>query len=125
MIDPNELTSIVRIALRKMIMQKLFSQKSIIEIMRLESNLEQLLLNTLKSGTNTIEPNLSEDLLVKTKVAIKKQLSINSPIVLLVSHPLRYFLSRFLRQSFPELTVVSELEITGAKQIKVTNIIGI
>ncbi|MCU4136981.1 flagellar biosynthesis protein FlhA [Buchnera aphidicola (Sitobion miscanthi)] len=123
--DPNELTSIVRIALRKMIMQKLFSQKSIIEIMRLESNLEQLLLNTLKSGTNTIEPNLSEDLLVKTKVAIKKQLSINSPIVLLVSHPLRYFLSRFLRQSFPELTVVSELEITGAKQIKVTNIIGI
>lgn len=122
--DPCELTSIVRIALRKIIMQKLFNQNGIIEIIGLEPNLEQLLLNTLKSGTNTIEPMLSENLLVKTKEAIKKQLLISAPLVLLVSHPLRYFLSKFLRQSFPELTILSQFEIIDIKKIKVTNIIG-
>ncbi|QCI22693.1 flagellar biosynthesis protein FlhA [Buchnera aphidicola] len=123
--DPNELTSTVRIALRKILMQKLFNQNSIIEIIGLESNLEQLLLNSLKAGTNVIEPTLSASLLVKTKEAIQKQLLISAPLVLLVSHPLRYFLSKFLRQSFPELTVLSHLEIIDAKKIKMTNIIGI
>ncbi|WAI18596.1 MAG: flagellar biosynthesis protein FlhA [Buchnera aphidicola (Acyrthosiphon caraganae)] len=122
--DPNELTSIVRIALRKIIIQKLFNQNSIIEIIGLESNLEQLLLNSLKSGTNTIEPTLSENLLIKTKEAIKNQLLIGSPLVLLVTHPLRYFLSKFLRNSFPELTVLSQFEIADVKKIKMTNIIG-
>ncbi|QCI17641.1 flagellar biosynthesis protein FlhA [Buchnera aphidicola (Acyrthosiphon lactucae)] len=122
--DPIELTSIVRIALRKILIQKLFKQDSIIEIIGLESNLEQLLLNSLKSGANTIEPTLSESLLIKTKEAIKKQLLIGSPLVLLVSHPLRYFLSKFLRQSFPELTVLSQFEIVDVKKIKMTNIIG-
>ncbi|QCI20968.1 flagellar biosynthesis protein FlhA [Buchnera aphidicola (Hyperomyzus lactucae)] len=122
--DPDELTSIVRIALRKIIIQKLFNKKDIIEIIGLESNLEQLLLNTLQSGNNTIEPTLSETLLVKTREAIKKQLLKGSPLVLLVRHPLRYFLSRFLRQSLPELTVLSYMEIEEIKKIKITNIIG-
>ncbi|QCI15925.1 flagellar biosynthesis protein FlhA [Buchnera aphidicola] len=122
--DPNELTSIVRISLRKIIMQKLFHKRNIIEIIGLESNLEQLLLNSLTSGNYTIEPTLSETLLIKTKEAIKKQLIMNAPLVLLVNHPLRYCLSRFLRQSFPELTVLSHMEISGIKKIKITNIIG-
>ncbi|WP_044008040.1 flagellar biosynthesis protein FlhA [Buchnera aphidicola] len=122
--DPNELTSIVRIALRKIIIQKLFNQNNIIEIIGLEPNLERLLLNSLKSGTDTIEPNLSENLLIQTKEAIKKQLLIGSPLVLLVRHSLRYFLSKFLRQNFPELTVLSQFEIIDVKEIKMTNIIG-
>ncbi|ANZ22464.1 flagellar biosynthesis protein FlhA [Buchnera aphidicola (Diuraphis noxia)] len=122
--DPHELTNIVRIALRKIIIQKLFGNKDIIEVMGLEANLEKLLLNTIKEGANAIEPNLSQTLLVKTKEAITKQLSINAPLVLLVSHPLRYFLSKFLRLNFPELTVLSHLEITNVNQIKMSSIIG-
>lgn len=122
--DPYELTSIVRIALSKIITQKLFSKHSDIEIIGLESNLEQLLLNSIKGENSTIEPGLSEVLIKKTTEAIKKQKLIDAPIVLLVSHPLRYFLSKFLRQIFPELTVLSSLEITSMKKIKMTSIIG-
>ncbi|AHG60134.1 flagellar biosynthesis protein FlhA [Buchnera aphidicola] len=122
--DPDELTAIVRIALSKIITQKLFYKKNIIEVIGLESNLEQLLLNSLKNNTNTIEPILSETLLIKTKEAIQNQLLIGSPLVLLVSHRLRHFLSQFLRQSFPELTVLSQFEITDMKKIKMTSIIG-
>ncbi|AEO08046.1 flagellar biosynthesis protein FlhA [Buchnera aphidicola] len=122
--NPNELTSLVRIALRKIIVQKLFNKKNIIEVIGLEFNLEQLLLNSIKSGSNNLEPTLSQNLLMKTKQTIKKQLLIDSPLVLLVSHPLRDFLSNFFRNSFPELTVLSQFEITDVKQIKITNIIG-
>ncbi|QCI20388.1 flagellar biosynthesis protein FlhA [Buchnera aphidicola (Brachycaudus cardui)] len=122
--DPNELTSIVRIALSKIIIQKLFYKKNIIEVIGLESSLETLLLNGIKGDTNSIEPILCETLLKKTKEAIKKQLSIEAPLVLLVSHPLRFFLSKFLRQSFPELTVLSQFEITDVKKIKISSIIG-
>lgn len=122
--DPNELTSIIRIALKNIIMQKLFNNQDNIEVIGLESNLEQLLLNSIKDGSNTIEPNLSQTLLTKTKEAITKQLSIGSPLVLLVSHPLRGFLSKFLRLNFPELTVVSHFEITNVNTIKMSSIIG-
>lgn len=122
--DVNELTSIVRVSLKKIIVQKLFNDKDTIEVIGLESNLEKLLLNSMKEGSNAIEPNLSQTLLIKTKEAIEKQLSIGSPLVLLVSHPLRFFLSQFLRANFPELTVLSYFEITHTKTIKMSSIIG-
>ncbi|AWH90537.1 flagellar biosynthesis protein FlhA [Buchnera aphidicola (Melanaphis sacchari)] len=122
--DPQELTSIVRISLSKIIMQKLFHGREIIEIIGLEPNLEKILLENLKKGNDAIEPNLSEVLLKETQKAIKKQKLIQAPIVMLVSHPLRFFLSNFLRKYFPELSVLSELEIISDKKLKMTNIIG-
>ncbi|QCI18226.1 flagellar biosynthesis protein FlhA [Buchnera aphidicola (Aphis nasturtii)] len=122
--DANKLTSIVRISLSKVIVQKLFYKKNIIEIIVLESNLEQLLLNSVKGDEINIEPGLSEILLLKTKEAIEKQKLITAPIVLLVPHALRSFLSKFLRIHFSELTVLSQFEIKETNKIKVTNIIG-
>ncbi|QFQ32423.1 flagellar biosynthesis protein FlhA [Buchnera aphidicola (Aphis fabae)] len=122
--DSNELTSIIRISLSKIIIQKLFYKKNIIEVMVLESNLEKLLLDSLKGEKINIEPGLSEVLLFKTKEAIQKQNAINAPIVLLVPHTLRLFLSKFLRIHFSELTVLSQFEITEVNNIKVTNIVG-
>ncbi|QNS02088.1 MAG: flagellar biosynthesis protein FlhA [Buchnera aphidicola (Pentalonia nigronervosa)] len=122
--DPYELTSIVRISLSKIIMQKLFSKSTVIEVIGLKSTLEELLLNNFKEGNSTIEPGLSEMLIKKTKAAIIAQKLIDSPVVLLVNHSLRFFLSKFLRQVFPELIVLSPLEITGMKTIKMTNVIG-
>lgn len=122
--DANELTSIVRISLSKLIVQNLFYKKNIIEVMVLESNLEQLLLDSLKGEKINIEPGLSEVLLFKTKEAIDKQKLISAPIVLLVPHALRWFLSKFLRAHFLELTILSQFEIKEENNIKVTNIIG-
>ncbi|CAL4321137.1 flagellar biosynthesis protein FlhA [Buchnera aphidicola] len=122
--DPNELTSIIRITLGKSIVQNLFSNNEHITIIGLDMTLENLLLNSLKGGSNAIEPNLSDSLLIKTKEAITKQKSLGYPIVLVVAHPLRHFLSSFLRQSFPELSVLSQLEIITVKTIKMTSVIG-
>lgn len=122
--DPDELTSFVRISLSKIITQKLFYKKDIIEVIGLENSLEQLLLDNLKGKNNIIEPGLSELLIVKTQQAIEKQKLIRAPIVLLVIHPLRSFLSKILRKNFPELTVLSQFEITDVKTIKMTSIIG-
>ncbi|QCI18792.1 flagellar biosynthesis protein FlhA [Buchnera aphidicola] len=122
--DSNELTSIVRISLSKLILQKLFYKKNIIEVIVLETSLEKLLLDSLKGEKVNIEPGLSEVLLLKTKEIIEKQKLIHAPIVLLVPHPLRLFLSKFLRIHFPELTVLSQFEITELNNIKVTNVIG-
>ncbi|WP_348769567.1 flagellar biosynthesis protein FlhA [Buchnera aphidicola] len=122
--DANELTSIVRISLRKLILQKLFYKKNVLEVMVLEANLEKLLLDSFKGDKINIEPGLSEVLLLKTQKSIEKQKSINAPVVLLVPHVLRLFLSKFLRIHCQELTVLSQLEITDTYTIKVTNIIG-
>lgn len=122
--DPNELTSIVRIALKKIITQKLFSNNEVINLIGLDPNLEKILLQSLQEGSNSIEPGLSEIIIKKTEEAIDKQKLIDSPIVLLVVHPIRYFLSKFLRKSFPELTVLSALEISDIKKIKITSFIG-
>ncbi|CAL4321864.1 flagellar biosynthesis protein FlhA [Buchnera aphidicola] len=122
--NADELTSFVRIALSKIITQNLFYKKDVIEIIALDKNLEQLLLNSLKEKNNTIEPGLSELLIIKTREAIEQQKIINAPIVLLVVHPLRFFLSKMLRTNFPELTVLSQFEIKDTKKIKATNILG-
>jgi len=62
--------------------------------------------------------------MIKTQEAIEKQKLINAPIVLLVTHPLRFFLSKILRKKFPELTVLSQFEVTDIKKVKMTSIIG-
>ncbi|WP_422667177.1 flagellar biosynthesis protein FlhA [Buchnera aphidicola] len=122
--DPNELTSIVRIALGKVIVQTLFPDNNVLTIIGLDINLENLLLKSLEGGSNTIEPNLANNLLIQTQDAIKKQISLGYPTVLIVTHSLRFFLSSFLRQSFPELSVLSQFEILTVKNIKMTSVIG-
>ncbi|QCI24325.1 flagellar biosynthesis protein FlhA [Buchnera aphidicola (Muscaphis stroyani)] len=122
--DPDKLTSIVRVALSKMIVQKLFSKQKTIRVIGLESNLEQILLNSIKDKNYSIEPGLFTTLLEKTQEAIEKQKLITLSIVLLVSHPLRHFLSKLLRKNFPDLNVLSQLEIRSIKNIQITNFIG-
>ncbi|HMI77090.1 MAG TPA: flagellar biosynthesis protein FlhA [Buchnera sp. (in: enterobacteria)] len=121
--DINTLTSIVRIALGKSIVQSLFKNR-IIQIIGLEPNLENILLQNIKNGNGSLEPGLANQLIHNTSQAIKNQQSIGAPPVLVVHHSLRIFLSHFLRDSHPQLSILSTMEIAGVKEIHMTNIIG-
>ena len=47
-----------------------------------------------------------------------------APPVLLVNHPLRALLARFLRRNLPQLIVLSNMELTDNRQIRMTATIG-
>ncbi|EHO4046955.1 FHIPEP family type III secretion protein [Escherichia coli] len=56
--------------------------------------------------------------------ALSRQEMLGAPPVLLVNHALRPLLSRFLRRSLPQLVVLSNLELSDNRHIRMTAIIG-
>lgn len=56
--------------------------------------------------------------------AVSRQEMLGAPPVLLVNHALRPLLSRFLRRSLPQLVVLSNLELSDNRHIRMTAIIG-
>ncbi|ECW4954154.1 hypothetical protein, partial [Escherichia coli] len=53
-----------------------------------------------------------------------RQEMLGAPPVLLVNHALRPLLSRFLRRSLPQLVVLSNLELSDNRHIRMTATIG-
>ena len=124
--DPIELTSQVRIALGRAIVQQLYPNGNEMQVMALEPGLERLLGQALQGGGDAggIEPGLADTLLRETAVAAQHQEDLGLPAVLLVPPHLRWLLSRFLRRAVQQLRVISNGEVPDTKIIKVTSIIG-
>jgi len=125
--DPTELTSLVRIALGRAIVQQIFPTGNEISVMTLDSKLERLLLQALQAGGPdgaAIEPGLADNLAVQTEQAVRKQEQLGFAPVLLVPAQLRTLLSRFLRRAIPQLKVLSHAELPDTKTIKVTSLVG-
>ncbi|AEX51747.1 flagellar biosynthesis protein FlhA [Rahnella aquatilis] len=121
--DPNELTSVVRVALGRAITQQWFPGNGEVQVIGLDTSLERLLLQALQSGGG-LEPGLAERLLTQSEAALQRQDMLSAPPVLLVNHALRPLLSRFLRRSLPNIVVMSNLEMTDSRQIRMTATIG-
>lgn len=121
--DPDELTAQVRIRLGRAITQQWFPGNSEIQVIGLDLNLERLLIQASQSG-NAIEPGIAENIMQQTEKAILQQEAVGAPLVLLVNQPLRFMLSRFLRRVFPQLAVLSNLEITNNRTVRMSYIIG-
>ncbi|MBN8474828.1 flagellar biosynthesis protein FlhA [Sulfuritalea sp.] len=124
--DPIELTSQVRIALGRAIVQQLYPTGNEMQVMALDPGLERLLGQALQGGGDAggIEPGLADTLLRETAVAAQHQEDLGLPAVLLVPPNLRWLLSRFLRRAVQQLRVISNGEVPDSKIIKVTSIIG-
>jgi flagellar biosynthesis protein FlhA len=124
--DPIELTSQVRIALGRAIVQQLSPPGNEMQVMALEPGLERLLGQALQGGGDAggIEPGLADTLLRETAAAARHQEDLGLPAVLLVPPHLRWLLSRFLRRAVQQLRVISNGEVPDSKIIKVTSIIG-
>ncbi|WP_061535157.1 flagellar biosynthesis protein FlhA [Collimonas arenae] len=121
--DANELTSLVRLALGRAITQQLFPGTGELQVIGLDSSLDRVLLQALTNGSG-LEPGLADSLLTQTQVAISRQEQFGLSPVLVVQHPLRVLLARFLRRSLPQLRVLSHAEIPDTRTIKVTATIG-
>ncbi|CAL4320318.1 Flagellar biosynthesis protein FlhA [Buchnera aphidicola (Pterocallis alni)] len=119
----NELTSLVRLSLSKLITQTFFYKQNKVCVIGLSKTLEIRLTNIVQSGKNVIDSKLRKIILQNTKKAINRQKEMNLPIVLLVKHILRFFIFSFIRKYFSELIILSKLEISYKKTIIIQNII--
>nr|WP_216819356.1 MULTISPECIES: flagellar biosynthesis protein FlhA [unclassified Gilliamella] len=121
--DVYHLLSIVRIALGRVITQQWFPGTEPVKVIGLSISLERILLQALQNTSN-VEPGLAEHILQQLQQALNQQDAIGAPPVLLVNHTLRAMLAQFLRPNFPQLAVLSNLEISDNREIKVTCQIG-
>ena len=125
--DPLALTSQVRIALGRAIVQQLYPGSDEMQVMALEPGLERVLGQALQGGgddASGIEPGLADKLMRETATASQRQEDLGLPPVLLVPGNVRWLLSRFLRRVVPQLKVIANAEVPDSRTIKVTTIIG-
>lgn len=125
--DAGILTTTVRAALGKSIVQNIAGTELELPVITLDPNLEQILHQALQAGGNDaggFEPGLAERMLQSLTDAAQRQEMTGQPVILLVSAPIRPWLARFVRHSIPGMQVLAYTEIPDNKQIKVIANIG-
>ena len=125
--DINELTSLVRVALGRAIVQQLFPGTNELSVMALDTHLERLLMQALQTGGPDgvgFEPGLADTIVSQTEQASRHQEQLGLTPVLVVPAALRLLLARFLRRALPQLRVLAHTEIPESKIIKVTSLVG-
>jgi flagellar biosynthesis protein FlhA len=125
--DPDELTSVVRVALSRAILQTVFGAARELEVFTLEPQLEQMLSQasqTRGAEGPGLEPGLAERLLRQAAQAAQQREQLGQPAVLLVPPVLRNLLSRFLRRAAPQIKVLSQAEVPDNRTIRVVGVLG-
>jgi len=124
--DALELTTQVRVALGRSIVQQIFPANEEMSVMTIDPGLERVLSQSLQGGSEGggIEPGLADTLLRETVVTSQRQEDAGLPAVLLVPNNLRWLLTRFLRRAVPTLKVISNAEVPDTRTIRVTAVIG-
>jgi len=123
--DPEQLTSLVRPRLGRMIVQGLVDDKNTLSVMTLDPGLEQLLHNVLQQngqgqGQNVvIEPGLAERLFSALRDGAKAVEELGQAAVLVVSPAIRPWLSKAVRHRVNELMILSYSEIPDDQAVKV------
>jgi flagellar biosynthesis protein FlhA len=121
--DATELTSLARLALGRAIVQQAFPGEQELEVIALDPSLDRVLQQALGSGAG-LEPGLADRLLQQAEAAVARQAQLGLAPVLVVQHPLRMLLARFLRRGVPQLKVLSQAEIPDGRTLKVTATLG-
>lgn len=119
--DPHELTAVVRVALGRAITQQWFLAKMKSMLLASIHRWNVCCYRHCRAGTGA---GLADRLLAQTQEALSRQEMLGAPPVLLVNHALRPLLSRFLRRSLPQLVVLSNLELSDNRHIRMTATIG-
>ncbi len=124
--DANILTSVVRVALGRMIVQQINGMNNELPVITLEPSLEQILMQAAQMSDESggIEPGLAERLHSSLSEIAQNQESMGQPSVLLVSAAIRKMLAMFTRHSIPQLKVLAYNEIPDTMQIKIIATVG-
>lgn len=121
--EPTELLAVTRVALGRAICQQWFPGDSEMRVMSLEPRLERVLTQALTTS-GAIEPGLAENLLREVDRSVQELEAAGDVAVLVVPPVLRSTLSRFLRNHFPQIGVLSSMEIPDDRTLKMAAIIG-
>jgi len=119
----NELLSVVRQALGRVILQQWFPGQSEAHVIGLDAQLEQVLTQAL-NNSGALEPGLAQTLAQDTQQAIAHQEANGQPPVLVVTAALRPALAQFLRAQFHQLVVLAIDEIPEDRMIQVDYVVG-
>lgn len=124
--DAANLTAQVRVALGRMIVQKINGLRQEMAVVTLSPELEQILLQTMQGPEEGagIEPGLAERLHQGLAESAQKQEAIGNSPILLTSPPLRELLARFVRHTIPGLHVLSYNEVPDDKQLRIVATVG-
>lgn len=125
--DVNELTSVVRIALGRVILDQLFPSGEELQVMSLHHDLESILIQVAQSGLSAgagMEPGLADTLLKEVSKSVDQHEQLGLLSVLLVPDSIRLLLARFLRRPLPQLRVISHSELVDSRKIKFVSIVG-
>ncbi|NGM87553.1 flagellar biosynthesis protein FlhA [Parapusillimonas sp. SGNA-6] len=121
--DPQELLALVRVALGRAITQQWFPGETELRVIGLDARLERVLTQALTTS-GALEPGLAENVLTEAQRTVQLQENNGDAPVLVVPPVLRPSLSRFLRHHFPQLGVLSNVEIPDERVLRVTAVIG-
>ncbi|NOI22155.1 flagellar biosynthesis protein FlhA [Vibrio mediterranei] len=125
--EPDVLTAAVRIALKRLIVQEINGIEPELPVITLIPELEQILHKTMQAsgGESTgIEPGLAERLQASLTQATQEQELKGEAAVLLTSGVLRSTLAKFVKNTIPNLRVLSYQEIPDEKQIRIVQAVG-
>ncbi len=125
--EPVVLTTAVRIALSRLIVQTINGLQQEIPVATLAPELEQILQQTISEGQNDaagIEPGLADRIQQSLKELVNQQEAAGQPAILLTAPLLRPWLAKFVRFGVKGLHVLSYQEVPDNKQIKVIATIG-
>jgi flagellar biosynthesis protein FlhA len=122
-----QLTAAVRIALGRLIIERISGGDDELPVITLDGTLEQLLqqsLQAMSDGTGAIEPNLAQRLIQSLREACEKQEIAGQPSVLLVADNMRELMVQLIRFSIPRLNILAFNEVPENKDIRIVNTIG-
>jgi len=122
-----QLTAAVRIALGRLIIERISGDDDELPVITLDGTLEQLLqqsLQAMSDGTGAIEPNLAQRLIQSLREACEKQELAGQPSVLLVADNMRELMVQLIRFSIPRLNILAFNEVPENKDIRIVNTIG-
>ena len=125
--DVDILSAAVRIALGRLIMERIAGPEGDIPVITLDMSLEQLLqqsMQTMIDGGGSIEPGLAQKMLMSLKECAERQEVNGDAAILLVPDNLREMMVRMVRQNVPRLNVLAFSEVPENRQLKIVNTVG-
>lgn len=130
--DPVQLTTAVRVALSRSIVQSITGPSDHLPVITLTPELEQMLLKSIQQAAQqggdteqlVMEPAMAEKLQASLAEAAQQQEMAGNAAVLVCAAPVRPVMARFVRYGIQNVHVLSYQEIPDNKQITIVATVG-
>ena len=122
--DPSVLTAAVRTALGPFIVQELNGMAPELPVFTLAPQLERILQDSVSGQGAALEPGLAERLHQNLSECVARQEQRGEPAILLVPGGIRAALSRLVRHSVPQLSVLAYGEVPEDKRLRLLGAVG-